>query len=125
MDLTKNTKLYRLLISLETSLHSAQTRLSETELGKLLSDEFIEIGASGRTFNKKNILKRLPQETSNSIRAGNFKLRELSSGIIQITYHSCSQAKNQQPRYTLRSSIWRNESSQWKMLFHQGTVTKK
>ncbi len=27
-------------------------------------------------------------------------------------------------RRTLRSSIWQNKQGKWKMVFHQGTVTK-
>lgn len=121
----KSQELRQLLITLETSLHLPEVRSSRSAINKLLADDFVEFGASGRVYNKQAILDHLPQETSIIIEAGDFNINQLSDTFIQLTYKSISQTKNEDTRHTLRSSIWKYNDSEWKMIFHQGTISNK
>ena len=51
-----------LLRSLEEQLLQPEIRKNSEKLGDLLADEFVEFGSSGRTFDKRSIIDRLPQE---------------------------------------------------------------
>ena len=54
-----------------------------------------------------------------------FAIRMLSDDTAQVTYKV---VMNSQPddskKVTLRSSIWRIEGENWKLIFHQGTFSR-
>lgn len=108
---------FDLLVELETSLHTPDVRSSPAELNSLLSDDFIEIGASGKTYDKQQIINSLLVESPVQIKAKNFQYKKLSSELAQLIYRSES------TRHSIRSSIWKLEEGRWRMLFHQGTIT--
>ena len=112
-----------LLIELEISLHSPIVRKSRRRLETLLSNECLEIGASGKIYGKNEIIDALLEEKeTNEIQATDFEFRELSPGIAQLIYKSKNKLNDEKIRYTIRSSIWKLEGSQWRMVFHQGTA---
>jgi hypothetical protein len=121
-NMTKD--LLDLLVELERSLHRKSIRRSKEKLDELLHDDFEEIGASGRTSNKDQIIEELLNETPFTINASDFELRMFSEDIAQLKYKTKNTARNCLPCTTLRSSIWKNEGSKWKMIFHQGTVVQ-
>ncbi|MBN2389441.1 MAG: nuclear transport factor 2 family protein [Anaerolineae bacterium] len=88
-----------------------------------MSDDFREIGASGAYFGLAKVLENLPLNARNwSAVAQNFECRELSDTIAQLVYQCViSHDTDNEPVYSLRSSIWRLKGGQWKMVFHQGT----
>ena len=117
--------LLQLLIELETSLHSETVRKSKDKLSELLHGEFIEIGASGKVYDKNHIIESLPKESALKLRATDFKLRELSPEIQQLTYNLESSTGGNSTRYTLRSSLWKNNNDKWQIIFHQGAALSK
>lgn len=108
-----------MLVELEVSLHTSEVRNSREKLDSLLSDDFMEIGASGTTYDKEQIINSLLKEAPSEINAKEFEFRKLSNELSQLVYRSES------TRCAIRSSIWRLEDGQWRMLFHQGTVTDR
>jgi hypothetical protein len=116
--------LLHLLVNLERDLHKKSTRRSKEKLDELLHDDFEEIGASGRTYNKVQIIEELLTEKPLTINASNFELRMLSEDIAQLKYKTRNTADNCTFRTTLRTSIWKYENSKWKLVFHQGTVVQ-
>lgn len=113
-----------LLVDLERGLHRKSIRRSKEKLNDLLDDDFEEIGASGKVYNKDQIIEELLNETPFAINASDFELRMFSEDIAQLRYKSKNSASDNITRTTLRSSIWKNEGSKWKMVFHQGTVVQ-
>ena len=111
-------------VDLEKSLHRKSIRRSREKLNDLLHEDFEEIGAMGKIYNKDQIIKELLTETPFSINASNFKLRMLADHLALLTYKTQNTARNHFARTTLRSSIWKNEGSTWKMIFHQGTIVQ-
>ena len=116
--------LFDFLVDLERSLHRGSIRRSREKLDGLLHDDFIEIGASGRVYNKEQIIEALLNETPFTINASDFELRLFSEDIAQLKYKTQNTVDNDLMPTTLRSSIWKKEGTIWKMIFHQGTLVQ-
>ncbi len=113
-----------ILIELEERLFRADVRSSSSELDQLISDDFIEIGASGLRFGKANVLERLPTEVAPEITARDYELRMLGLDCAQLLYKAeVFKIEQLSPVYSHRCSIWRRSvSGQWQMIYHQGTT---
>jgi len=111
----------KLLEQLERSLLTPGSRNDTALLGKLLADDFVEIGASGQTHTKDAILALLSVEISVSIIADNLSVSLLSPDVGLVTYTA---VKTHAGTTTLskRCSVWRNNRGHWQMVYHQGTV---
>ncbi|MBC2659949.1 nuclear transport factor 2 family protein [Pseudomonas sp. MSSRFD41] len=115
--------LLNLLQDLEVSLHQASVRNNPGELDRLLHKEFHEIGRSGAFYTKADTVETLPLKESHSeILAQNFKLTVISKDACLLIYEAAQSTRSGEPtQYARRSSIWKIEDGEWKMLFHQGT----
>ncbi len=113
-----------ILIELEERLFRADVRSSSSELDQLISDDFIEIGASGLRFGKANVLERLPTEVAPEITARDYELRMLGLDCAQLLYKAeVFKIEQLSPVYSHRCSIWRRGAGgQWQMIYHQGTT---
>lgn len=104
------------IIQLEKELHRYECRKSEQKLDELLSEDYLEIGTSGKTYNKQNQLDKLPLSEDMDINSSNFEARELADGIVQVLYQT-----NINEIKAKRTSLWRKEGESWRMIFHQST----
>ena len=111
------------LRDLELSLHQPAMRRDPARLDELLHDSFVEIGRSGRSYTKSDILEHLPKETGQTaIWSQGFQLAEIAEGVALLTYRSASvDANGELSRHTLRSSLWQRTAGGWQLRFHQGT----
>lgn len=116
-----------LLQSLEDQLLNPETRRSADQVSSLLADEFIEFGSSGRVFDKSKTIESLQLEQhEKSIQRSitDFSMRRLAPDIALVTYRlAVRRGPAETGTHTLRSSIWKSINGQWKMIFHQGTLT--
>ena len=112
-----NQELKKSIIQLETDLHKFEIRSNVNRLNELLAEGYFEIGASGNSYTKKDILTRLPDEETREIKSYDFEVREITEEVIQIFYKTESTT-----RMAARNSIWLKVDSSWKMVFHQGTL---
>ncbi|MBB1386622.1 DUF4440 domain-containing protein [Pseudoalteromonas sp. SG45-5] len=114
--------LFNHLIDAERQLLDPEIRQSERALDALLDDEFIEIAANGTTFNKYQVLTRLPTEVVPQFYNQHFKGRMLSDDVAQLSYQAAyRRTARSEFNYSLRMSLWRKQGEQWQMVFHQGT----
>ncbi|WP_350602852.1 DUF4440 domain-containing protein [Pseudoalteromonas sp. SMN1298-MNA-CIBAN-0114] len=114
--------LFNHLIDAERQLLDPEVRQSECALDALLDDEFIEIAANGTTFNKYQVLTRLPTEVVPQFYNQHFKGRMLSDDVVQLSYQAAyRRSARSEFNYSLRMSLWRKQGEQWQMVFHQGT----
>ena len=104
------------IYELELSLLEPGTRHSQTELEKLIADDFIEFGSSGKVYYKLDLLKTLPSEGIREFIMTDFAIKELSQFVILATYKTTEDGA-----ISLRSSIWKKYRDEWQMIFHQGT----
>lgn len=109
------------VIQLEEKLFYRQD--STAALADLLDEEFSEIGSLKHIYNKQDLIKELEFHAGDSMRtAKNFKARQITSEVIQLTYICFIRDNLTSPvRSSYRSSIWRLKDGQWKLFFHQGS----
>lgn len=109
------------LIAQERALLTAQVRASTARLQALLAEDFVEFGASGRRYTRQDIVAELAQESDESrYSADAFECVELAPGLVQLRYISRREGAAG-VRLARRSSLWRQETAGWRMVFHQGT----
>jgi len=113
------------LIKLETKLHSHSVRGSKEKLELLLADDYIEIGVSGKLYDKKETIIMLTTSEPHEIKATDFYLSELSAEMMQLIYRTEHRKNSQVIRNTIRSSLWKNNGINWRIIFHQGTIEKQ
>ncbi|MEQ8176033.1 MAG: nuclear transport factor 2 family protein [Syntrophomonadaceae bacterium] len=119
LEITKKT-----LFKLEEMLLQTDLRKSPQELGELLADDFIEIGSSGRTYDKQDTIEALMTSSLRESRISDFELRLITPLIALVTYRLVQENRvngREIEKISLRSSIWRAQGSRWQILFHQGT----
>lgn len=104
--------------NLEIELTELSTRSNIQRLAALIHDDFMEVGCSGKTYNKADILRCL-HENTNPCQLSNFSFKHLADDCILIHYQSISNSSK-----ALRTSIWKKDHDIWQMLHHQGTVQK-
>lgn len=115
-------KLIDILIAKENELLLPETRKSTTKLKELLSENFIEIGSSGKIFALKEVLENLPKEKDWRAKISDISFRMISEDVAQLFYDCVIyHHSDEKGSYSRRSSIWKNESDTWKIIFHQGT----
>jgi hypothetical protein len=105
------------LEELERQLLAPNTRADKGMIEKLLADDFIEFGSSGNVYSRDEVISMLLAEKPTDRSAFNFVAKSLSADTVLLTYQSIRAGRHR----ALRSSIWRNQSGQWRMMFHQGT----
>jgi hypothetical protein len=109
----------QLVIEGELQLHLPEVRRSPEVAGALMHPEFTEVGASGRWWNREDMLAAMAEEPPDSppITASMLQATRLADDSILVTY--ISQAG---PRRAFRSSVWRRGDAGWQVWYHQGTA---
>ena len=106
-----------LVCELELGLLTPENRQDAAFLHRVLHPDFIEFGASGRTWTCESIIADLISTTPEaSIEVTAMTARRIDTDTILITYHA-----DRSGLRSLRSSIWVQHHANWTMLFHQGT----
>lgn len=114
-----------LIKALELELLQPEVRKSKERLNELIADNFLEIGASGKNYNKQDILNKLPQQTETKLALQDFNTIEISADTILATYQVEKESEGiKEKTISSRSSIWQNKDGEWKIIFHQGTLLK-
>ena len=108
------------MIDLELRLLQPLVRASPVDLDKLLHPDFIEFGASGRKWDRSQMITslasgQLPGEEAPIVVSDITGVR-LADDVVHVTYVSL-----RDQRYACRSSIWRRTDTGWRIYFHQGT----
>ncbi|MDN6304103.1 MAG: nuclear transport factor 2 family protein, partial [Brachybacterium sp.] len=81
---------------------------------ELLHPSFTEVGASGRRFDREEILAHLAP--LGDVEAEEFIADEIAPGAVLLQYTT------HEPRGTVhRSSLWVQEKGRWLLRHHQGT----
>jgi hypothetical protein len=113
------------LYRLEQFLALAGERPTREELERYIADDFVEHGASGRTWTKDAVIEAIQTWPSVEREIVDFCVRTLSDSVALVTYKSKRHAQHPSVQHTsLRASIWRRNGTSWELLFHQGTPTQ-
>jgi hypothetical protein len=110
---------------LEGRLLHPEVRKTDEDIVELLAEDFIEFESSGRIFHRDQIIEALRNEPEMQRALTNFKALVLAPDLVLATYRAIwHRAAEDQPEYSLRSSIWKLIDGRWCLLFHQGTLVK-
>jgi len=122
MDLSKEDR--EELQRLEESLLRAEVRSSRESVEALLDETFVEIGASGRVYDREQTLNTMTVEINVELPLPDFFARLLVSGVALLTYRTVQTIAGGERRESRRSSIWMKKGKSWKIVFHQGTLSE-
>mgnify|MGYP003398913578 FL=1 len=88
----------------------------------LLVEDFCEFGSSGRIYDKEIQLSSMTEHGCDEIQfiIADFEVIELADCLVQARYKT---EHKQTGKKSLRTSLWRLENNQWRLFFHQGTLT--
>jgi hypothetical protein len=89
-------------------------------LAALVSDDYWEVGASGRRYDRAFVLDTVaarPPEPPGAWAVAEFAVRLLGGDVWLATY-----VLHQGERVTRRATIWRRDEGRWVALYHQGTL---
>ncbi len=96
----------------EEKLLTASVRSSPEALDRLISDQFVEFGSSGRVYKKDDIVAMTLAEPNVTVSVTDFHVLPVAPDVALATYRTGR---------SLRSSLWRREGETWQIVFHQGT----
>src|SRR5262245_18442042 len=100
------------ILELEERLVTPAVRASAEALDRLVSDEFVEFGSSGRVYRKPDVIAQMLAQPSVTVRVADFEVLAVAPDVALATYRTGR---------SLRSSLWRREGETWRIVFHQGT----
>jgi len=110
-------------IARELQLMSPGVRSSRAHADQLLDPEFVEVGASGRRWDREAMLASLPDmqgadEEGPVYEPTGMTGTVLAPGLVHLTFETTIDG-----RRARRSSIWRksDDGSGWRMYYHQAT----
>lgn len=104
------------VVELERLLLQPDVRADRRQIEVLLHQDFQEIGASGRVWDRETIADALVGDPVVPGAAEAFAPARLAEDVVLLTYRVGGEVGS------LRSSLWvRDSASGWQLRFHQGT----
>ena len=110
---------------LEEKLLDPKFRKSAEELIHIIDKDFIEIGSSGKIYNREDVIAALKAEAPVNISIKNFRIKILSDDIVMALYTTVNNNISGAGSISERSSVWKKREGVWHILFHQGTPAAK
>ena len=113
------------LRQLEVETHQSQVRADPVRLGELLHPDFFEIGRSGRSYSRSEVLAEFARQPPHyEVWSQDFRVESISDHLALLTYRSAHVVEGKTlERHTLRASLWQRREQGWCLRFHQGTPT--
>ena len=112
------------LSQLEPIFHWPPAQMSREALEKMTTEDFWEVGASGRRFAREFVLGVLEQRRSapqsDIWKITDLHCRKLAGEVYLLTYTLLQD----NVRLTCRSTIWQRTAEGWQIVYHQGTVVQ-
>jgi len=108
----------RHVLANELRLLDPAVRRSRGAMLRLLHEDFREVGASGRIWDRDTLISALAEEIEGTVvTADRVQPIRLGPDAVLVTYRAW-----RGDRTMLCSSVWRRDQYGWRLLFHQGTV---
>jgi len=91
---------------------------------QLLHPVFLEIGRSGKSYDREEILSEFQSAASlPTIRSSDFEISALTESQVLLCYTSTHETEDcRVQKRTRRTSLWIKQGEQWQLRFHQGTA---
>jgi hypothetical protein len=112
------------LSSREPIFHRPEFGTSRADFERMTTEDYWEVGASGRRYSRNFVLNKLGKRFSvphaDVWETRDFQCHRLSEDTYLLTY-TLLQDKQ---RFTRRATIWQKTSDGWEIVYHQGTVVQ-
>lgn len=108
----------------EEALLEEGIRRDRAQVSALLSEDFVEFGASGRKWTRDEILVLLENEYYKQATIVDFRCTLLAENVALVTYLAEWNGIPEGIGSSLRSSVWIKQNDVWRLRFHQGTRTE-
>lgn len=109
------------LVDREPIFHRPEFGTTRPDFERMVAPDFWEVGASGRRYSREFVLDELEKRHSLPVveqwDADEFHCLELAADLYLLTY-----TLSMDDRKTRRSTIWKCDGGEWKIIYHQGTV---
>jgi hypothetical protein len=105
---------------LEESLWRAETRFDAAHMERVLADDFVEFGRSGRRYSRAECLAMPYEPFVAHLPLDGLAMRELDAATVLVTYVSEVRTAGTALRAN-RASVWSRQGDRWRLRFHQGT----
>lgn len=107
------------VLQLERELQTAECRRDRARVIAMLAEDFTEVGASGSVWDLASTLELLAAESGDDsvIEVHDLTGRIVGDGFIMTRWDS-----DRAGRRARRTSLWRREAAQWRLVHHQGTL---
>ncbi len=119
------------LVKREPIFHRPEFGRTRRDFENMTVEGYWEVGASGRRYNREYVLDELVRRyqdpeyrgihssPENTWQTKDFSCIEIARDNYLLTYTLAQGA-----RITRRSTIWRRCGSDWKIVYHQGTIVE-
>ena len=108
----------------EPIFHRPEFGTTRADFERMLTEDYWEIGASGRRYTRAFVLDELERRFSvphqDVWETSDFHCRALGGNTYLLTYTLLQN----RIRLTRRATIWRWTPDGWKALYHQGTIVQ-
>jgi hypothetical protein len=105
------------VLRLERELQTPACRRDRARVSALLADDFIEVGASGRVWDRAATLDLLGAESGPVIEVHDLTGQVIADGLVMARWDSARGG-----RRARRTSLWRRDPAGWRLVHHQGTL---
>ncbi len=111
------------LIALEETLWRVETRYDVGLIEKTFAADFVEIGRSGRRYERAEMFFKAEQQVSfdAKIPLPDYSVSLIAPNVALATYTSEVRRDDGIERGR-RSSLWIKKKGRWQLRFHQGTM---
>ena len=111
------------LMKREPRFHRVEFGTKREDYERMTAPGFWEVGASGRRYNREYVIESLERRYENityeTWYIEDFQCQEIAQDNYLVTY-----TLFQDDRQSRRSTIWRLSKSDWKIVYHQGTLVE-
>jgi hypothetical protein len=111
------------LIAREPIFHRNEPGTTRAAFSAMTTDDFWEVGASGRRYSKDSVLDTLMQRQAEAHHdrweATDFHCLQIAADNYLLTY-----TLRQDARLTRRATLWRRAAQGWLIVYHQGTIVE-
>jgi ribonuclease HI len=102
--------------ALERELAGTEARGDIGRTGVLLHPDFMEIGSSGRVWTRDAMMMALEEDPGHHTELEILGADRIGTSAVLLTYRSYTRSGT-----VLRSSLWVQDGTKWRLRFHQGT----
>lgn len=106
--------------------HPDKFGATKQDILNMVADEFWEVGASGTTYTKQDVIGILLERYSDPTYQDRWETKDLKMVPLgEDTYLLTYLLIQDNIRITRRSTIWRQVKGEWKIFYHQGTLVQE